>query len=50
MYLGAEKPGNLKKLENPVQNTSFESIVGARPPPHHATAERDNAPGIMTIG
>jgi len=27
----AENTGGLQKLENPVQNTSFESIVGARP-------------------
>ena len=29
--LKAGKTGELQKLENPVQNTSYESVVGARP-------------------
>jgi len=34
------KTREFKKLENPAQNTSFESIVGARPAATHATEER----------
>jgi len=47
--LVAEKPGDLKKLENLVQKRSIGSIVGARPTAALRNGRRNNAAGIITI-
>jgi hypothetical protein len=41
----AGKTGELKKLQNLIQNTSWMHNLL----PHHATAERENAAEIMTV-
>jgi len=46
--LVAEKDGQLKKLENLVQNHIFGSIVNARPTMASRNGRRDNAEEIMT--
>jgi len=43
----AEKNGDGKNLENPVQNQSIASIVGARPTAASRNGRRDNVEGII---